>query len=46
MEMAHKKLRHALNGVTPEALREDDHLRLDTKRTVDEVIKNLPSIGI
>ena len=46
MEMAHKKLRHALNGITPEALREDDHLRLDTKRSVDEVIKNLPSIGI
>jgi hypothetical protein len=46
MEMAHKKLRHALNGITPEALREDDHLRLDTKRSVDEVIKNLPTIGI
>ena len=46
MEMAHKKLRHALNGITPEALREDDHLRLDTKRSVDEVIKTLPTIGI
>ena len=46
MEMAHKKLRHALNGITPEAMREDDHLRLDTKRSVDEVIKTLPTIGI
>ena len=38
------KLDEALRGITPDALREDQHLRAETKRTVDDVIKSLPSL--
>ena len=40
------KLDEALRGVTPEALREDEYLRAETKRTVDDVIKSLPSLDV
>jgi hypothetical protein len=40
------KLDDALRGVTPDALREDAYLRAETKRTVDEAIKALPSLDI
>jgi hypothetical protein len=40
------KLDEALRGVTPEALREDAYLRAETKRTVDDVIKSLPSLDV
>jgi hypothetical protein len=40
------RLDEALRGVTPEALREDNYLRAQTKRTVDSVIKSLPSLDI
>lgn len=40
------KLDNAMRGVTPEALRDDEYLRRDTKRAVDEVIAQLPSIGL
>jgi len=40
------KLDCALQGVTPDALREDSYLRAETKRTVDEAIKSLPSLDI
>lgn len=40
------KLDCALRGVTPDALREDSYLRAETKRTVDEAIKSLPSLDI
>jgi hypothetical protein len=33
-----------MNGITPEALREDDTLRLETKRKLDAAIKALPSL--
>ncbi len=46
MESARMKLEDALRGVNADALREDAHLRSETKRTVDEVIKSLPSIGL
>ena len=49
MTEAHKKLDSALQGVTPEALREDSYLRAQTKRRVDEVkkiIDNLPGLGM
>lgn len=39
-------LEHALRGVTPDALREDAHLRRETKRAVDEAIKALPSLDM
>lgn len=37
-------LARAMRGVTPEALREDAALRAATKKSVDEAIKNLPSL--
>ena len=40
------KLDDALRGVTPDALREDAYLRAETKRTVDEAIKALPSLDL
>jgi len=40
------KLDDALRGVTPDALREDEYLRAETKRAVDEAIKALPSIDM
>ena len=38
------KLDEALRGITPDALREDQMLRAETKRTVDDAIKALPSL--
>ena len=46
MTAARMKLEDAFRGVNADALREDEHLRSETKRTVDEVIKSLPSIGL
>mgnify|MGYP003632837216 FL=1 len=44
MANARAKLEDALRGVTAAALKEDDYLRAETKRTVDEVIASLPSL--
>jgi len=44
MQLQQRRLKMALTGVTPEALRESAHLRAETKRAVDEVIKTLPSL--
>jgi hypothetical protein len=41
-----ERLEDTLRGVTPDALREDAHLRAETKRNVDEIIKSLPSLDI
>ena len=38
-------LRNTLKGVTPDGLRNSPALRADTKRKVDQIIKNLPSLG-
>lgn len=38
------RLDEALRGITPDALREDAHLRAETKRVVDDAIKALPSL--
>jgi hypothetical protein len=45
IEDIHRQLTNTLNGVTPDALREDPYLRLQTKQTVDKIIKTLPSLG-
>ena len=48
MADAQRRLSSALQGVTPDALREDAYLRAETKRKVDEVktiIDNLPGLG-
>lgn len=39
MKQAKAKIESALLGVTPDALREDDYLRLDTKQKVDDLLK-------
>lgn len=46
MTAAAQKLESVLLGVTPDALREDDYLRHETKQQVDEVIRNLPSLDL
>ena len=40
------RLEEAMSGVTPEALREDDHFRAETKAAVDQAISKLPSLDI
>jgi hypothetical protein len=44
MTQLKEDLTRAMNGITPEALREDDTLRLETKRKLDAAIKALPSL--
>ena len=39
MKQAKAKIENALLGITPDALREDDDLRLDTKSKVDSLLK-------
>ena len=40
------QLEEAFVGVTPDALREDDYFRAETKRAVDKAIASLPSLDI
>ena len=40
------QLESALSGVTPDGLRADNHLRIETKRKVDAAIAALPSLNI
>jgi len=44
MQLQQRRLAQAMRGVTPEALREDGHLRRETKKAVDEALKSLPSL--
>lgn len=44
MQLQQRKLKLAMQGITPEALREDAHLRLETKRAVDAALAALPSL--
>lgn len=46
MARAARDLEQALEGVTPEALREDAYLRSQTKRQVDEVRKTIDGLGL
>jgi hypothetical protein len=46
MSAAKLKLEEAMYGVTPDALREDNYVRSQTKKAMDDVIKSLPSVGI
>ena len=41
MKQAKVKIENALLGITPDALREDDDLRLDTKSKVDALLKEM-----
>lgn len=44
MQLQSRRLKMAMQGISPEALREDEGLRRDTKRAVDEALKALPSL--
>ena len=46
MQMQAKRLKTAMRDVTPEALREDAMLRINTKKAVDQVIASLPSLDM
>jgi hypothetical protein len=46
MQLAARKLKNVLNGVTIEDLKDDDGFRANTKRALDEVIKSLPSFDL
>jgi len=46
MQLQQRRLKQALVGVTPEALREDEYLRRETKQAVDDVLASLPSLDI
>ena len=45
MERVRIDLTNALKGVTTAGLRRDPYLLSNTKRNVDEIIKNIPSLG-
>lgn len=44
MQLMQRRLAVAFRGVTVEAVKEDTHLRRETKRSIDEAIKSLPSL--
>lgn len=46
MQIMADKLEDTLRGVTPEGLREDSAYRDDTKKSIDELIKTLPSLDL
>lgn len=46
MQQMKQRLTHIMDGVTPDALREDREFRLATKRAVDAAIKALPSLDM
>tara|TARA_R110000824_G_scaffold71382_6_gene182708 strand:- start:2227 stop:3453 length:1227 start_codon:yes stop_codon:yes gene_type:complete len=46
LEACRVKLEEAMYGVTPDALRNDDIFRAQTKRSVDAVLKTLPSLDM
>lgn len=46
MQTMQKRLRQVMDGVTPDALRDDREYRLAIKREVDAAIKALPSLDI
>jgi len=44
MQLMQRKLAQAFRGVTVEAVKDDAHLRRETKKSIDEAIKSLPSL--
>ena len=46
MQIMADKLEDALRGITPEGLREDEAYREDTKKSIDELLKTLPSLDL
>ena len=46
MQLQQRRLKAAIEGITPDALRADGHLRSETKKAVDDVIASLPSLDL
>ena len=46
MQLMQRKLQQAFRGVTVEAVKEDAYLRRETKKSIDEAIKALPSLDM
>lgn len=46
MQLMQRKLAMAFRGVTVDAVKDDNYLRRETKRSIDEVIKSLPSLDM
>jgi len=46
MSALRDKLDNSMRGITPEALREDEYLRRETKQVVDDVIAALPGLDM
>lgn len=44
MQLMQRRLANAFKGVTVEAVKDDAYLRRDTKKAIDDAIKNLPSL--
>lgn len=44
MQLMQRKLAQAFRGVTVESVKEDAYLRRETKKSIDEAIKSLPSL--
>jgi hypothetical protein len=46
MQLQQRRLKQAMQGVTREALRDDEYLRRETKKAVDAVLASLPSLDL
>lgn len=46
MQVAQRKLAQTFRGVSLDAVKDDAHLKAETKRAVDEIIANLPSLDM
>ena len=44
LKRVRQRLEDALDGVTPDVLRDDEATRLATKRNIDDIINNLPTL--
>lgn len=46
MQLMQRKLALTFRGVTVDAVKDDNHLRRETKKSIDEVIRSLPSLDM
>jgi len=46
MQLMQRKLAQTFRGVTVEAVKDDAYLRRETKKSIDDVIKSLPSLDL
>jgi hypothetical protein len=46
MTQTANRIEDVLRGITPDALREDEYMRDETKREIDDVLASLPNLDI